>query len=71
MCGRYVVTKPVTKTADLVKTNIKVEDNDNYRRGDHDDPRHRQPPSLMVERSRSLSGELFQIGQKIKKNLNH
>ena len=30
MCGRYVVTKPVTKTADLVKTNIKVEDNDNY-----------------------------------------
>ena len=30
MCGRYVVTKPVTKTADLVKTNIKVEDKDNY-----------------------------------------
>jgi putative SOS response-associated peptidase YedK len=30
MCGRYVVTKPVTKTAGLVKTNIKVEDRDNY-----------------------------------------
>jgi len=30
MCGRYVITKPVTKTADLVKINIKVEDKDNY-----------------------------------------
>ena len=30
MCGRYVVTKPVTKTVSLVKTNIKVEDEDNY-----------------------------------------
>ena len=30
MCGRYVVTKPVTKTGGLVKTNIKVEDRDNY-----------------------------------------
>jgi putative SOS response-associated peptidase YedK len=30
MCGRYVVTKPVTKTSDLVKTTIKVEDRDNY-----------------------------------------
>ena len=30
MCGRYVVTKPVTKTVGLVKTNIKVEDTDNY-----------------------------------------
>ena len=30
MCGRYVVTKPVTKTADLVKTTIKDEDRDNY-----------------------------------------
>ena len=30
MCGRYVVTKPVTKTVDLVKTNIKVENKDNY-----------------------------------------
>ena len=30
MCGRYVVTKPVSKTIDLVKTNIKVEDKDNY-----------------------------------------
>jgi len=30
MCGRYVVTKPVTKTSVLVKTNIKVEDKDNY-----------------------------------------
>ena len=30
MCGRYVITKPVTKTTDLVKSNIKVEDRDNY-----------------------------------------
>ena len=30
MCGRYVVTKPVTKTTGLVKTNIKVEDKNNY-----------------------------------------
>jgi len=30
MCGRYVITKPVTKTTDLVKTNIKVENLDNY-----------------------------------------
>ena len=30
MCGRYKITKPITKTADLVKTNIKVEDADNY-----------------------------------------
>ena len=30
MCGRYKITKPVSKTIDLVKTNIKVEDNDNY-----------------------------------------
>lgn len=30
MCGRYVITRPVSKTADIVKTNIKVEDNDNY-----------------------------------------
>ena len=30
MCGRYVVTKPITKTTDLVRTTIKVEDNDNY-----------------------------------------
>ena len=30
MCGRYVLTKPVTKTTDLVKTTIKVEDKDNY-----------------------------------------
>ena len=30
MCGRYVITKPVIKTIDLVKTNIKVEDKDNY-----------------------------------------
>ena len=30
MCGRYVVTKPLTKTADLVKINIKVEDKNNY-----------------------------------------
>ena len=30
MCGRYVITRPVTKTKDLVKTNIKVEDKNNY-----------------------------------------
>ena len=30
MCGRYVVTKPVTKTVDLVKTNMKVENKGNY-----------------------------------------
>ena len=30
MCGRYSIQKPITKTADLVKTNIKVEDTDNY-----------------------------------------
>ena len=30
MCGRYVITKPVTKTKDLVKIDIKVEDKDNY-----------------------------------------
>lgn len=30
MCGRYKITKPITKTVDLVKTKIKVEDIDNY-----------------------------------------
>ena len=30
MCGRYKICKPVSKTVDLVKTNIKVEDSDNY-----------------------------------------
>ncbi len=30
MCGRYKITKPVTKTSTLVKTNIKVEDSENY-----------------------------------------
>jgi|TARA_B110000211_G_C14019759_1_gene527095 putative SOS response-associated peptidase YedK len=30
MCGRYKITKPVSKTSDIVKKNIKVEDNDNY-----------------------------------------
>ena len=30
MCGRFTITKPVTKTVDIVKTNIKVEDSDNY-----------------------------------------
>ena len=30
MCGRYVITKSVTKTVGLVKSNIKVEDKDNY-----------------------------------------
>ena len=30
MCGRYKITKPITKTVDLVKTNTKIEDKDNY-----------------------------------------
>jgi len=30
MCGRYVITKPVSKTSDIIKKNIKVEDSDNY-----------------------------------------
>ena len=30
MCGRYVVTNPVSKTKSLVKTAIKVEDIENY-----------------------------------------
>ena len=30
MCGRYVITKPLSKTSDIVKTNIKVDNSDNY-----------------------------------------
>ena len=30
MCGRYTIRKPISKTADVVKTNIKVEDIENY-----------------------------------------
>ena len=30
MWGRYVITKPIIKSSELVKTTIKVEDNDNY-----------------------------------------
>ena len=30
MCGRYVITSPVTKTVKLVKSAIQVEDNENY-----------------------------------------
>ncbi len=30
MCGRYVILKPVSKTLNFVKKNIKVEDNSNY-----------------------------------------
>ena len=30
MCGRYVVTKAVSKTVDIVKTNIKVDNSDNF-----------------------------------------
>ena len=30
MCGRFVITNPVAKTKGLVKTAIKVEDNENY-----------------------------------------
>ncbi|OUW63226.1 MAG: DUF159 family protein [Pelagibacteraceae bacterium TMED201] len=30
MCGRYVVTSPVSKTKKLVKSAIQVEDNENY-----------------------------------------
>ena len=30
MCGRYKITKPITKTIDIVKKNIKVEDTENF-----------------------------------------
>ena len=30
MCGRYSISRPVSKTVDIVKTNIKVEDSDNF-----------------------------------------
>ena len=30
MCGRYKISKPASKTAGIVKTNIKVEDTDNW-----------------------------------------
>ena len=30
MCGRYVITSPVSKTDKLVKSAIQVEDNENY-----------------------------------------
>ena len=30
MCGRYVITKPISKTHKIVKTSIKVENIDNY-----------------------------------------
>ncbi len=30
MCGRYSISKPLSKTSDLVKKNIKVEDTENY-----------------------------------------
>ena len=30
MCGRYVVTNPVSKTKKIVKTSIKVENDVNY-----------------------------------------
>ncbi len=30
MCGRYAITKPVTKTKKYVKSSIKVNDDDNY-----------------------------------------
>jgi len=30
MCGRYVVTRPVSKTEKLVKVSIQVDDNENY-----------------------------------------
>ena len=30
MCGRYSISKPLTKTLGIVKTNIKVEDTENY-----------------------------------------
>ena len=30
MCGRYVVTNPVSKTEKLVKSAIQVNDNENY-----------------------------------------
>ena len=30
MCGRYVITNPVSKTKKIVKSAIKVEDIENY-----------------------------------------
>ena len=33
MCGRYVITSPVTKTKKLVKSAIQVEDTENYNFG--------------------------------------
>ena len=30
MCGRYVITNPVSKTKKIVKSAIQVEDNENY-----------------------------------------
>ena len=30
MCGRYVITYPVSKTKKIVKSAIQVEDNENY-----------------------------------------
>ena len=30
MCGRYVITNPVSKTKKIVKTAIKVDDLENY-----------------------------------------
>ena len=30
MCGRYKITKPITKTINIVKKNIKVEDSENF-----------------------------------------
>ena len=53
MCGRYSIRKPVTKTADLVKTNIKVEDTDNY-----------NAPKL-IEKYNDLAREALSNGDKI------
>ena len=30
MCGRYVITNPITKTKKIVKTAINLEDSENY-----------------------------------------
>ena len=47
MCGRFTIRKPVTKTVDIVKTHIKVEDNDNY----NAHPTQHLPPQVVWKKS--------------------
>ena len=64
MCGRYKITKPVTKTVYLVKTNIKVEDTDNY----NAHPSQKLPIIRSYTNGKALElcewGLFFQAGQK-------